>query len=474
MSTGISFAVNINDQLETYYKKYFKYLTDNILFVSVWGDYMTYEIKELKNPDNIKLFVNLDTILSELKSKNETSYKYIEKDINSILDKYKNENTTNNFSQIIFTDLKSRNTGGITVKSKSYDLTQKLIPLIYIYYTQSNILYMLTRIEMKLDEKIKTENIRISNNLLNNYFLFLETFHLVCNYVKLKKNVIIENTKIIDLDDIYENFKNLYKTVPQWIQYHMIELEEANANTLENFNIFQFEVGYSEKNEIYYIKAKNEDIAKIMLITFILIERPKIRAKFDENLIEKNSCTPLDKPKLPEVKNNVNEENIMNIDANENKLNEKEIHELSNILSGISETRKNLTRKHINMKYFWQVFHKEKKIEARLNRGFWEYLDHGDFVFYTFDEKKDLYLEFSVKVVGSRTYNSFEDLLIFEGIRNVLPKVKSLDEAINIYSEIYDDSGEIENDGIIGIELEVTGTVLTYKYSEMKEKFKLK
>jgi len=90
-----------------------------------------------------------------------------------------------------------------------------------------------------------------------------------------------------------------------------------------------------------------------------------------------------------------------------------------------------------------------KKIEGRLYKNTFKNINSGDTICFFNNVKKDSYL---VNVINIKKYNSFRNMLISEGIKNVTPLSKSLEESISIYRNYYSLEDEIKF-GVIAIEL---------------------
>jgi len=87
----------------------------------------------------------------------------------------------------------------------------------------------------------------------------------------------------------------------------------------------------------------------------------------------------------------------------------------------------------------------QKKVEGRLAKEKYLNLKKGDLIRINDAE---------VEVVGVSEYKSFKDMITMEGIKNVIPNAKSLEEAINVYYKFY--SKEDENSfGVVGISIKI-------------------
>ena len=88
----------------------------------------------------------------------------------------------------------------------------------------------------------------------------------------------------------------------------------------------------------------------------------------------------------------------------------------------------------IPLKQPWLNFIKsgQKTVEGRLNKGIFSRLKQGETI--TFINKK---LKLEVLVTYIKHYKSFEELLMAEGIKHVLPNVSSINDGVKIYHQFY-------------------------------------
>jgi len=89
--------------------------------------------------------------------------------------------------------------------------------------------------------------------------------------------------------------------------------------------------------------------------------------------------------------------------------------------------------------HFTNIKNGKKKIEGRLNKNKFATLKKGDIVIWTNNNNS-----VKTKITKIKKYDSFYELLIFEGIKNVLPNVKSLKEAVDTYRVFYTKKDEEE------------------------------
>ncbi|NJE26846.1 ASCH domain-containing protein [Thermococcus sp. MV5] len=87
----------------------------------------------------------------------------------------------------------------------------------------------------------------------------------------------------------------------------------------------------------------------------------------------------------------------------------------------------------------------KKKIEGRLYDEKRRQVKPGDTII--FGEK------LKVKVKALRVYSSFREMLSEEGLENVLPGVKTIEEGVQIYRRFYTEEEE-KKYGVVAIEIE--------------------
>lgn len=96
--------------------------------------------------------------------------------------------------------------------------------------------------------------------------------------------------------------------------------------------------------------------------------------------------------------------------------------------------------------YFTHIKNGTKIVEGRLNKGKFLEMKIGD----------ELLLNEVVKleIVNKSVYKSFREMIMFEGIKNVIPDAKNIDEAESAYYKFY--SKEDENQfGVSAIQVKL-------------------
>lgn len=106
--------------------------------------------------------------------------------------------------------------------------------------------------------------------------------------------------------------------------------------------------------------------------------------------------------------------------------------------------------------YFSFLKDGQKSVEGRLEKG--KYLQLKK------DEILIINKSLKLKIVKITKYKSFEEMLIFEGIKNVIPDEKNLKDAVNVYRKFYLKEDE-KKYGVIAIKIK------NYKIKRAKERF---
>ena len=87
--------------------------------------------------------------------------------------------------------------------------------------------------------------------------------------------------------------------------------------------------------------------------------------------------------------------------------------------------------------YKSQILSGQKTVEGRLNKGkFWA-LKIGDYL--QFEESWE-----KLKVVNLTSYTSFQSMLENEGLKHVLPDIKTIEQGIAVYRKFYTPEQEME------------------------------
>ena len=94
--------------------------------------------------------------------------------------------------------------------------------------------------------------------------------------------------------------------------------------------------------------------------------------------------------------------------------------------------------------YFSHILDGKKTIEGRLNKGKFLDIKAGDTLMINNQ------VEYIVE--DKKQYSSFKEMLVNEGIENVVPEVKDNDEAVDVYYKFYTKEDE-DKFGVVGIKL---------------------
>jgi ASC-1-like (ASCH) protein len=102
----------------------------------------------------------------------------------------------------------------------------------------------------------------------------------------------------------------------------------------------------------------------------------------------------------------------------------------------------------INMQepFFTQIKNGIKKVEGRLNKSKFLEMKVGDEIL--------LNEEVKLEITNKTIYKTFRDMIVFEGVKNVIPDAKSLDEAEAVYYKFYSKEDEASF-GVSAIEVRV-------------------
>ena len=104
--------------------------------------------------------------------------------------------------------------------------------------------------------------------------------------------------------------------------------------------------------------------------------------------------------------------------------------------------------------YYSLILSGEKTIEGRLNRGQFERIQTGQIIRWVNQSRS-----VATKVQSKRIYSSFLEMLVAEGLRNVLPNItlsnlQGLTEGKNVYRKFYSKDKESQF-GVVAIQIKV-------------------
>lgn len=94
--------------------------------------------------------------------------------------------------------------------------------------------------------------------------------------------------------------------------------------------------------------------------------------------------------------------------------------------------------------YYQYITTGEKPVEGRLDKGKFSRMRVGDYLLIN-DESK-------FKIKRKTKYNSFQEMIEAEGVENVVPDKKEVEEAANVYYNFFTKEQEQEF-GVVAIEI---------------------
>jgi len=86
--------------------------------------------------------------------------------------------------------------------------------------------------------------------------------------------------------------------------------------------------------------------------------------------------------------------------------------------------------------YFSYIQSGQKTIETRLNKGKFKFLEIGDIL--------RINNQANFEIIDKKLYSSFRDMIIKEGIENIVPDKDIVEDAINICYQFYSKKQEKE------------------------------
>ncbi len=109
-----------------------------------------------------------------------------------------------------------------------------------------------------------------------------------------------------------------------------------------------------------------------------------------------------------------------------------------------------MTTRDLKLADIWLNAIKEgkKTIEGRPSIEKWKLINVGDI--FKICHNNGLYSGTSVKILEVVEYDNFRHMLETEGIENMLPGIKSIEEGVNVYMQWYD-----VNNKCLGFKLEI-------------------
>jgi len=92
------------------------------------------------------------------------------------------------------------------------------------------------------------------------------------------------------------------------------------------------------------------------------------------------------------------------------------------------------------------IINKQKTVEGRLNKGKFASIQPGDMLILAPEMQE-------FKVMAKNNYKTFRDMIVSEGIKNVIPDKNDIEEAVGVYYEFYTKEQE-QKFGVIAIKIE--------------------
>jgi len=100
--------------------------------------------------------------------------------------------------------------------------------------------------------------------------------------------------------------------------------------------------------------------------------------------------------------------------------------------------------------YYSYIINGQKIVEGRLNKGKFTEAEIGDIL--RINNSVDF------KLIGKNIYKNFKDMILKEGIKNVIPDKEVIEEAVNIYYQFYTTEQE-KKFGVVALKIEAMGKV---------------
>lgn len=99
-------------------------------------------------------------------------------------------------------------------------------------------------------------------------------------------------------------------------------------------------------------------------------------------------------------------------------------------------------------KYFQMIKDGSKNVEGRINNNKYSVLNKGDIIKFSANENNKT---IECRVVGIKKYETFKEMLSKEGIENMLPGIKNIEEGVRIYESFGDYRNKVKQQGCIAI-----------------------
>lgn len=107
----------------------------------------------------------------------------------------------------------------------------------------------------------------------------------------------------------------------------------------------------------------------------------------------------------------------------------------------------------LQRKYIDLILSGEKTVEGRINSGGFARVRVGERI--KFFDKRNQNSSVICEVTGIGRYRSFREMLIHEGVTNMIPDAESLEEAESIYNRISSYSQRAKQNGVLALRIKV-------------------
>ena len=109
----------------------------------------------------------------------------------------------------------------------------------------------------------------------------------------------------------------------------------------------------------------------------------------------------------------------------------------------------------IRQEYLEQIREQRKTVEGRIFKGIFTNLQQGNRIKFVATNNSHNYVY--CKVISTKRYTNFREMLHGEGFQNCLPNASSLRKAIDVYNNIPRYRHQVAVYGAIAIRIEVIG-----------------
>jgi ASC-1-like (ASCH) protein len=119
-----------------------------------------------------------------------------------------------------------------------------------------------------------------------------------------------------------------------------------------------------------------------------------------------------------------------------------------------------MVKKHITDRYFWYIYDGEKLAEGREISDFWNLNLLGQIItFHNGEQEFDCRITRCHAYVGMEKEDAVRNMLLYEGIKNMLPDVDDMESAVSIYMSF----GDNVNNKVGAFYLEVISGIRPYQ-----------